>query len=341
MNKALIFKNGEPIVVTAEEVKNGKYPPSEFEFVDPEYEYKVQFVRSAKKNGGPYFRLYYTYEDYKKLFPDRADRYQIVANMRRYQECKWHREWKEAVSGFCEIEKYFFNPDTRKRKFADAYYPENNTCIEFQHSYIAMDFEERNQFYSPFGIPVIWLYDLPKASVCEREDGYVEILEDNARGFFRISENPDNLKKYPVFIQVKSGIIYRVEGLGRLETKSEKKSSIRYFKLTEKYTKETFIKAIRSNMIKPPAVQPYPMSIPNLWRSNFSSLYIRDIEKNEIYMINTDGSGHIFRNSYGCIIYQFANYHGNRLVPKFGYEYPLKKCEEIKQKWKLLQYRLY
>ncbi len=340
MEKALIFQNGEPVIVTAEEVKNGKYPPSEYEFVDPEYRFRVQFVRSAKNKGGPYFRLYYSYEDYKKLFPDKVDRYQIVANMRRFQECKWHREWKKAVSGFCEIEKCFYNRDTRRHKFADAYCPETNTCIEFQHSYIAMDFEERNKFYSALGIPVIWLYDLPKAHICKREDGYYEILEDNARGFFRISEDPANLKKYLVFIQVKSKMIYRVEELKRLDTGTERKSTIRYFKPTEVYTEEDFIKAIRSNLIRPPAIQPYPMSIPTLWRNNFRSLYIRDTENDNIYMINTDGNGHIFRNQYGCIIYQFASYIGTRLVPRIGYEYPLSKNEEHLRKWSALQYRI-
>lgn len=340
MDKARIFKNGEPVIVTAEDIKSGKYPPSEYEFVDPEYEYKLQFVRSAKNNGKPYFRLYYSYEEYKKLNPDRPDYYHIVNEMRHYQECMWHKEWEKAVSFFCEIEKYFYNPDTKKHKRADAYYPKLNICIEFQHSYIAFDFEKRNQFYSALGIPVIWLYDLSKAHVCEREGGYLEILEDNARGFFRISETPENLKKYPVFIQVKSKMIYRVEELKRLDIEKESKSTIRYFKPTETYTAESFIKAIRSNTIKPPTVQPYPLSIPCLWRNNFSSMYIQNTMNNKILMINKDGKGNIFRNANGCIVHHYGKYNQyNQLVPIREHQYPLSRNEEQSRNWKLLKYR--
>ena len=111
MNTALIFKDGEPVLVTAEEVFSGKYGRYEFEFVDPEYNFRVKYVCGAKNGGGPYFRLYYSYEDYKKLYPNRADRYQIIANMRRFQESQWHRGWKEKFSDFCEIEKWIKNPN--------------------------------------------------------------------------------------------------------------------------------------------------------------------------------------------------------------------------------------
>lgn len=340
MKVALLFINGERVLVTAEEVKNGKFPPSEYEFVDPEYEYKVQFVCSAKNKGGPYFRLYYSYEDYKKLYPDRADRYKIVADMRRYQECIWHKNWKKDVSHFCIIEKCIRNPKTGKYRFADAYYPALHTCIEFQHSYIALDFEERNKFHYNLGNQVIWLYDLPKASVCDGENGSLEILEDNARGFFRISENPENLKQYPVYIQVKSKMIYRVEELNRLETHSETKSSIRCFRPSETYTPETFIEAIRSNRIKPPEEQPCLMPLSALWRDNFSNAFVLDAEKDKIIMINRDHNGHLYRNNSGCIIYQYAERKGNQFHAVKGYEYPLSKQDENTCKWRLLKYYL-
>ena len=122
MKEAVLFREDEGhIVVSAEDVKNGLYSRYE-EFVDPKYEeFKVQYVKSAKNNGGPYFRLYYSYEEYKKLFPDRADRYEIVADMRKYQESKWHIHWKENMSGFCSIEKYIKNENTNKWKFSDAF----------------------------------------------------------------------------------------------------------------------------------------------------------------------------------------------------------------------------
>ena len=184
MKTALLFReNEEKIEVSAEEVRDGTYSRYE-EFVDPEYEYKVQYVKGARNNGGPYFRLYYSYEEYKKLYPERASRYEIVANMRKFQESVWHRQWKEKMSPFCIIEKCIKNPTTGKRRYADAFYQKTNTCIEFQHSYIALDFEERNEFYSNLSINTIWLYDLPRANAIEDDEGNIEILEDNARGFF-------------------------------------------------------------------------------------------------------------------------------------------------------------
>ena len=185
MKEALLFReNEDPILVTAEEVKNGLYSRYE-EFVDPDYEFKVQFVKGSKNNGGPYFRLYYSYEEYKKLYPERATRYEIVANMRRFEESEWHRGWKDKVADFCSIERCIKNDLTNKRKFADAFYEKTNTCIEFQYSYISFNFEERNEFYSNLGINTIWLYALPNANARENDDGNIEILEDNARGFFR------------------------------------------------------------------------------------------------------------------------------------------------------------
>ena len=189
MRHALLFReNEEPVLVSAENVKNGLYRRDE-EFVDPEYEFKVVFVRGARNNGRPYFRLYYSYEEYKKLYPERASRYEIVANMKHFKESEWHKHWKKLVSEFCTIERCVKNPETNKWKFADAFYEKTQTCIEFQHSYIAFDFEERNAFYKNLSINTVWLYDLPNANARQSETGSIEILEDNARGFFRISEN--------------------------------------------------------------------------------------------------------------------------------------------------------
>ena len=349
MNTALIFKDGAPILVTAEEVLSGKYGRYEYEFVDPEFEFKVEFVFGAKGGGGPYFRFYYSYEDYKRLFPDHADRYQIVANMRRFQECKWHRTWKEKCAGFCEIEKWVKNPKTGKYKFADAFYSELNTCIEFQHSYIAFDFEERNRFYADLGIRIVWLYDLPKANIRESSDGYLEILEDNARGFFRVSENQDNLKNNHVYIQVKSGMIYRVKELQRKEINSNYKSTIRYFLPSEIYTEEEFITAIKDGTIfaektsdeslasTGETTRPVWKSIPELWKPNYTSMWIQDMEdpKKRIIMVNTDGHGNLFRNRNGCIMYQYADNKGYTIGGRyFRMEYPLSRPEENTPKWR-------
>ena len=167
MNKALIFQNGERSLVTAEEVLEGKYN-KESEYVDAEYpEFKVRFVSAGKpalgeEVGIPYFRLYYSYEDYKKLYPDRADKYEFVADMRHFQETQWHREWKKRLSFFCETEKYFKHEN--RWKYADAFDKSTNTCIELQHSYASFEFEERNKFYTALGKNMIWLFHLPKAT---------------------------------------------------------------------------------------------------------------------------------------------------------------------------------
>ena len=361
MNTALIFKDGEPVLVTAKEVFSGKYGRYEYEFVDPEYNFKVKFVCGAKNGGGPYFRLYYSYEDYKKLYPERADRYQIVANMRRFQECKWHREWKAKFSDSSEIEKWIKNPNNGKYKYADAFLSGLNTCIEFQHSYIALNFEERNTFYADLGIKVVWLYDLPKANIKETPDGYLEILEDNARGFFRISETPDNLKNNYVYIQVKSGMIYRVKELQRKLINSNYKSTIRYFVPSEIYTEDDFIAAVKDGTIfatksiedKKPiddmksivensfTVSSSPHSVwksmAELWKPNYISMRIQDMEdpKKQVIMVNTDGHGNLFRNENGCIIYQYVKDKGYTFDGRFcRKEYLLSREKEHAQIWR-------
>ena len=328
MKKALLFReNEEPIEVSAEDVKAGLYSRYE-EFVDPEYEFKVRFVSGARNNGGPYFRLYYSYEEYKKLYPDRASRYEIVANMRRFEECEWHKTWKERVSDFCAIEKCIKNPWTNKRKFADAFYEETQTCIEFQHSYIAWDFEERNVFYSALSIKTVWLYDLPHANTRLCEDGSIEILEDNARGFFRISEDSDNLTKNCVYIQVKSGKIYRVKALLRRDITKEQKSTIRYFIPTEIYTEQEFIKAIKNNTIgsvlnnEAEDVES-PKPIQELWDSKYLWMVVKNSKNGDLISINRNHMDDMFRDfSTGCIKYVYVD-------DKYGYQPSERKKEYL------------
>ena len=337
MDKALIFNNdGLPTLVSAEEIKNGLYGRYDCEFVDPEYEFKVMYVNGAKNHGRPHFRFYYSYEDYKRLFPDRADRYEIVANMRKYQESLWHRTWKESVSFFCEIEKCLKNPETNKWKFADAFNVVTNTCIEFQHSYIAFDFEERNAFYSQLGLNVIWLYDLPKATVRERKDGYYELLEDNARGFFRISEKPENLKMNLVYIQVKSGAIFRVTELLRPETSSELKSSIRMFKPSEIYTEEDFRKMLMTKQSQ--TVQ----SLSEIWNTSLKWIVVEDTTNGNKILINRDKKGNMFRSfSSGLIQYKYVTCYdrnGETLFStKSSKDYSISYKKESAQIWKLIK----
>lgn len=293
MKYARLFRENEPLyLVSAEDVKNGLYSRDE-EFVDPEYEFKVQFVKGAKNNGGPYFRLYYSYEEYKKLFPDRASRYEIVCNMRRFQETHWHKKWKAYMADFCDIEKYVKSPQSNKYKYADAFYKETNTCIEFQHSYIALDFEERNEFYAALGINTIWLYDLSEANIRKNRLGNVEILENNAKGFFRISENPDNLQKQCVYIQVKSGTIYRVKQLDRCSSSTEYQSTIRYFVPTEEYSEEEFMDAIKNNRIKKDEI---PQPLQHLWKSRYKWMVVRKVKGSTKIRVNHNGRGEMYRD---------------------------------------------
>ena len=313
MKNALLFReNEEPIEVSAEEVRDGLYSRYE-EFVDPEYEFKVQFVKGARNNGRPYFRLYYSYEEYKKLYPERASRYEIVANMRRYEESEWHKMWKEKMSGFCAIEKCIKNTSTNKRKFADAFYEDTQTCIEFQHSYIALDFEERNAFYAELSINTIWLYDLPRANARPNKKGGIEILEDNARGFFRISENPKNLKNHRVYIQVKSGMIYRVNELFRHYSSTEQKSTIRYFIPTESYTEQEFVEAVKANTIAALPNNPMieydksPKALYELWNSKYLWMIVKNIETGDFICINRNQDDGMFRDySNNCVKYVYV-----------------------------------
>lgn len=341
MNKALIFnKDGSRQLVTAEEVKSGIYSRYDYEFVDPEFEFKVQFVKGSKNHGSPYFRLYYSYEDYKRLFPDRADRYAIVANMRRFEESQWHRKWKQKVSGFCEIEKCFKDNDSNKWKFADAYNPDTNTCVEFQHSYIAFDFEERNLFYSKLGINTVWLYDLPNATIRQNDCGYIEILEDNSKGFFRISEKPENLKNYPVFIQVKNSSIYRVSELFRLETESKYKSSIRYFKPTQVFNEDSFVEFLKTGNADATEYS----TLDELWNPIYDWIIVEDTAEKKTIIIYADKKGNMFHSfSSGFIQYKYVTctYKGEQIdyVLNSFKDYSLSEKKKNEPIWKLITYR--
>lgn len=304
MKTALIFRNNEePIEVTAEDVKNGLYS-RDTQFVDTKYEQKVQYVCRAKNNGGPYFRLYISYEDYKNMYPDRPSREDFLKFKRRFSETQWHQEWKNKFSHFCEIEKHIKNHETNKWKYADAFYSKTQTCIEFQHSYIAMDFEKRNEFYSNLSIDTVWLCDLPYAEDKNAADGNIEILEDNTWGFFRISENPDNLLNHKVYIQVKSGKIYRVKELLRRESSTELKSTIRYFVPTEIYTENEFIEAVKTNRIGS-----FAKTLHELWSARYKWMIVKNIETNKTIFINCNNKNEMYRNfkKSNCIQFKYTD----------------------------------
>ena len=349
MDKALLFNEREPVLVTAEDILDGKYP-RDSEFVDVEYpDYKVKFICAGKPMAGeevgkPYFRLYYSYEEYKRLYPDRADKYAIVANMRRFQESQWHREWKDKLSSFCETEKYF---KTGSRwKFADAYNEEHDTCVELQHSYASSEFEDRNKFYSSLNKKIIWLFHLPKAKVREGDDGMYEILEDNARGFFRAAyESQDKFSNACVFIQTKSKHIYRVMELFRRKGEwDDHVATVRYFEPTGKWTEEEWIEDLRrgrllntehiaTNGTANDHNSDQAYSINELWRKNYKCMEVYN--KNDgkaIFVFRDKNTGRISRDyESGCISYQYAGY-----TKKF---YTMSYEKEREKVWRFIKAR--
>ena len=370
MDKALLFFEGKPILGSAKEVLDGKYS-RESEFVDAEYpEYKVRFIRAGKpahgeEIGTPYFRLYYSYEEYKKRYPDRADKYEIVADMRRFQESQWHREWKEKLSSFCATEKYFKYEN--RWKYADAFYENIDTCIELQHSYTSFEFEDRNKFYAVLKKKMIWLFHLPKAQVREVEDGTLEILEDNARGFFRAAyETKDRFNNVYVFIQTKSKKIYRVDELYRREGNiKEHIATVRFFNPNGIWTEEEWITDLRDGELTDDdrnlqqdqnsdcanqddntksqaeqksnlsSTQPEGKTIPELWKENYKFLGLIDLQdENIIYIYKDDYKpGEIKRDyQWGCIQYKYAN-------NTKGKYYNMSKKKELSKIWKFWKAR--
>lgn len=243
MKEAKIFGEQSNRLVKAIDIKMGKESKNH-QFVDPEYEFKVTYVNGAKNNGAPHFRLYLSHDDYLKLTPERKTKFDILKGMNHFAESEWHKSWSDKFSSFAKIEKYIPNPETKKYKRADVYYEEANLVIELQHSYISNDFVARNNFYSILGLNTIWLFDLTRASTNEKEN-IIEILEDNARGFFKVIEECGDLSNYYVYIQTKNKQIYRVKQLKRKEIENDLKSTIRYFEKEQNYSPEEFVSQIK------------------------------------------------------------------------------------------------
>jgi hypothetical protein len=345
MEQARIFeKSGACSIVTADDVLKGKVS-SDNEFIDLEYEFKVTFVRASRNHGSPYFRLYMSRDDYKALTPNQKSRYDILAQKRHYQETSWHRGWKELVSSFCTTEKTIHEKDSNKYKIADAFYEAGNLCVEFQHSFISFDFEERNEFYEKLGINVIWLYDLTQSTVQKNSDGYYEILEDNARGFFKIAEKEENLQKWPVFVQTKDRTIYRINNLGRKAIDSELKSTIRLFSPAGIYSQSQFIDNIKKcdreflHLWEKSDEIADLHYISELWDSSFSYMVIQDMSKteNNLYFINRNRKGAMFRDPlWGNIRFKYVSLNGEKIKFRSFNDYSLKLSDEKEKKYKLI-----
>lgn len=339
MKKALIHKNGVVELVDAKQVFDGMYDKKS-DFVDPEYEFRVTFVSSAKGHGGPYFRLYWSLEDYNKFSKEKKERYDILSGMKHFAESPWHRYWEEKVSNFAKKEQYIKDYQTKKYKRADALYEKEKLCIEFQHSYIANDFQERNEFYSKLGYKVIWLYDLTMHDGKQEKDGFIQVLEDNARGFFRIAGEENDLTKTPVFIQLKDNRIYKVEKLYRKEISGEKKSTVRYFLSSLIYSEDEFVDVIKNRTNELFEKTPEYDTINKLWKKHYTKMIIEKKGSNDqIIVYGKNGEMNIDYDT-GCITYQYCKYipsSGKHFIKSKKF-YKLSYSDEGNQLWKLVKY---
>lgn len=328
-NARLFKKNGDVKIVSAEDVLYDKVDRNS-EFVDLEYEFKAYFVKDCKGHYGPYFRLYLSREDYQKLSQDKKTKYEIVKKMRRYQESDWHRHWKKRFEQTCEIEKTIKNEKSKTYKYADAYCRQTNTCIEFQHSFISMDFEERNKFYKELGIQIVWLYDLTKSNIKKTGDNEYEILEDNARGFFKIADFKDNLEKYQVYFQAKDGLIYRINQLRRKEIDDKKQSTIRLFNPLTIWTEDEFIGNVLSGNLASSL-----HTVDELWNKDYSAMIIEDTETGKRIKITGKKDGTMYRTfDFDVLLYKYVD---DNLKETINKGYHLNKDEEHKKKWKLIK----
>ena len=96
-----------------------------------------------------------------------------------YDKTQWHKDWQDC---FPVEEQEVILELGRKKHIADVFIEEQNTVIEFQHSYISPEeFKDRNDFYNSFGYKVIWVFDIQKCYTKKRignkERGYGALIE--------------------------------------------------------------------------------------------------------------------------------------------------------------------
>ena len=362
MKKARLLKDGT--IVDAIDIYEGRVNRNE-DFVDVEEDFRVRYWNGAKANGRPHFKIYLSREDYKRLTPEQQTRYDILADMRHWQESPWHREWEEAFQNFAESEKRIVNPNTGKWKYADVFVKDINLCIEFQHSYINYDFEERNDFYKELGIKTIWIYDL-KSHITKEEDGQYKIVEDNAIGFFRIAENAENLMYANVFIQPKDKKLYLIRQLDRKVINNDKQSTIRFFVPVCILEPEEFMERIKNGDLSfleeeknsdneyVPLIPILPIpyeeqngdkktndlkSLYELWDPSYYLMIVYDTKRECYIKIQSSfrNPGQMHTDYENHIQYQFVNWYGNRWEKKTE-KYNFLWWEEAEDnRWKLVK----
>ena len=179
------------------------------------------------------------------------------------------------------------------------------------------------------------------------EDGAYKITEDNAKGFFRIAEDAENLKNTPVFIQAKDGFIYEVQELFRKQIDNELQSTIRYFYPISINTVDEFIEKIKNNEII--KKQEHPMEKENksndlhdiyaLWQPGFQSMVVYNSEDKLYFMISEDrfekGTPERDYNFRSVILYQYAEWKYTRFVIENHRKYRLSFAKATRPIWRL------
>ena len=101
MKNAILYKLNK--LVSADDVKKGYFSRNE-DFIDPESEFRVIFVKSAKNNGSAYFRLYLSLKDYNKLSNEKKKKYDFLKELYHFKDSRWHNGWKDKIKSFAELE---------------------------------------------------------------------------------------------------------------------------------------------------------------------------------------------------------------------------------------------
>ena len=145
-----------------------------------------------------------------------------------------------------------------------------------------------------------------------------------------------------MYIQVKSGMIYRVMELFRRETSTDQKSTIRFFVPAEIYTEEEFVNAIQNNKLGMNLNNGAENSKPliELWNENYAWMIVRNIETGDLICVNRNQTNEMFRDySTGCIKYVYMDDKYRNQSSQRKKEYLLSHQNEKRAIWVLVQAR--
>lgn len=151
-----------------------------------------------------------------------------------------------------------------------------------------------------------------------------------------------------MYIQVKSGMIYRVKELLRRDTSNEQKSTIRYFIPTETYTEKEFIEAIKTNTIAKchsnndhdNDYDGIAKPLFELWDQKYAWMIVRNVENDDLIYVNCNHDGGMFRDySTGCVRYVYVDKYRHQSYTRKK-EYMLSHQNEKRPIWILVKARI-